>query len=172
MIWPIHLTGVGLFGGSAQPPSWCALKEAARGRRLSRAPLGAWGAPVKLGCGQQHKGVGFLLHGLIDHVVDGHFEAVQSLDEEIEKLEDLLFDQQPHDGDVQRHSLDLRKSLVTLRRVVLPCERLSTASCGATQRSFRKKWPRTSKASTTTYSEQPSGPSLGGTWLPPSWRRT
>ena len=65
-------------------------------------------------------GVGFLLHGLIDHVVDGHFEAVQGLDEEIEKLEDLLFDQQPHDGDVQRRSFELRKSLVTLRRVVLP----------------------------------------------------
>lgn len=67
-----------------------------------------------------HHGVGFLLYGLIDHVVDGHFEAVESLDEEIEKLEDLLFDQKPHDGDVQRRSFELRKSLVTLRRVVLP----------------------------------------------------
>jgi len=67
-----------------------------------------------------HNGVGFLLHGLIDHVVDGHFEAVESLDEEIEKLEDLLFDQKSHDADVQRRSFELRKSLVTLRRVVLP----------------------------------------------------
>ena len=67
-----------------------------------------------------HHGVGFLLHGLIDHVVDGHFEAVESLDEEIEKLEDLLFDQKSHDADVQRRSFELRKSLVTLRRVVLP----------------------------------------------------
>jgi magnesium transporter len=65
-------------------------------------------------------GVGYLLYGLIDHVVDGHFEAVQSLDEEIEKLEDLLFDERPHDADVQRHSFELRKSLVTIRRVVLP----------------------------------------------------
>ncbi len=67
-----------------------------------------------------HNGVGFLLHGLIDHVVDGHFEAVESLDEEIEKLEDLLFDQKTQDADVQRRSFELRKSLVTLRRVVLP----------------------------------------------------
>ena len=67
----------------------------------------------------QH-GVGFLLYGLIDHVVDGHFEAVQDLDEEIEKLEDLLFDDRPHGADVQRRSFALRKSLVTLRRVVLP----------------------------------------------------
>jgi magnesium transporter len=65
-------------------------------------------------------GVGFLLYGLIDHVVDGHFEAVQSLDEEIEKLEDLLFDERQHDSDVQRRSFELRKSLVVVRRVVLP----------------------------------------------------
>src|SRR5690242_10169262 len=37
-------------------------------------------------------GVSFLLWGLLDDIVDGHFEAVQSLDTEIEKLEDLLFD--------------------------------------------------------------------------------
>ena len=67
-----------------------------------------------------HHGVAFLLHGLIDHVVDGHFEAVQSMDEQIELLEDSLFDQQLHDNDVQRRSFELRKSLVTLRRVVLP----------------------------------------------------
>ncbi len=34
-------------------------------------------------------GVGFLLWGLVDHVVDGHFEAVETLDEQIEGLEDL-----------------------------------------------------------------------------------
>ncbi len=65
-------------------------------------------------------GVGFLLYGLIDVVVDGHFDTVQSLDEEIEKLEDLLFDDAPHDADVQRRSFELRKSLVLLRRVILP----------------------------------------------------
>lgn len=65
-------------------------------------------------------GVGYLLHGLLDHVVDGHFEVVQSLDEEIEKLEDLLFDEGSRSTDVQRRSFELRKSLVTLRRVVLP----------------------------------------------------
>ncbi len=66
------------------------------------------------------QGVGYLLHGLLDHVVDGHFEVVQSLDEEIEKLEDLLFEDGSRSNDVQRRSFELRKSLVTLRRVVLP----------------------------------------------------
>jgi magnesium transporter len=65
-------------------------------------------------------GVGALVHGLLDFLVDGHFDAVQSLDDEIEQLEDLLFDDRPHDKDVQRRSFELRKSLVLLRRVVLP----------------------------------------------------
>ena len=65
-------------------------------------------------------GVSFLLHGLLDFVVDGHFGAVQSLDDEIEALEDLLFDDKRPDVTVQRRSFELRKSLVQLRRVVLP----------------------------------------------------
>jgi magnesium transporter len=65
-------------------------------------------------------GVSFLLHGLLDYVVDGHFAAVQALDDEIEKLEDLLFDDERSDLSVQRRSFELRKSLVRLRRVVLP----------------------------------------------------
>jgi magnesium transporter len=65
-------------------------------------------------------GSAFLLHGLLDYVVDTHFTAVSELDEQIESLEDLLFDDRPHDREVQRRSFELRKSLVLLRRVVLP----------------------------------------------------
>jgi magnesium transporter len=65
-------------------------------------------------------GVAFLLHGLLDYVVDTHFEAVQSLDAEIEALEDQLFDDKPKDREMQRRTFQLRKSLVTVRRVVLP----------------------------------------------------
>jgi magnesium transporter len=65
-------------------------------------------------------GVAFLLHGLLDQIVDSHFDSVHTLDEEIEGLEDLLFDDRPHDQQVQRRSFELRKSLVLLRRVVLP----------------------------------------------------
>jgi magnesium transporter len=65
-------------------------------------------------------GVGYLLYGLIDYIVDGHFAAVQQLDEEIEALEDLLFAEGTRDVDLQRRSFALRKSLVLLRRVVLP----------------------------------------------------
>jgi magnesium transporter len=65
-------------------------------------------------------GVAFLLWGLLDDVVDGHFDAVQSLDAEIEALEDLVFSDAPRNTEVQRRSFELRKSLVLLRRVVLP----------------------------------------------------
>jgi magnesium transporter len=65
-------------------------------------------------------GVGYLLHGLIDFIVDEHFAAVQALDESIESLEDQLFSDIPMDREVQRRSFELRKSLVLLRRVVLP----------------------------------------------------
>ncbi|MBQ0827573.1 magnesium transporter CorA family protein [Streptomyces sp. RG38] len=66
-------------------------------------------------------GVGFLLHGLLDHVVDGHFAAVQQLDDSIEEVESLLFEGGRRQIEaVQRRTFALRKSLVRLRRVVLP----------------------------------------------------
>lgn len=65
-------------------------------------------------------GAAFLLWGLLDTIVDSHFEAVQALDSQIELLEDALFDDRPRDKEVQRRSFELRKSLVLLRRVVLP----------------------------------------------------
>jgi magnesium transporter len=65
-------------------------------------------------------GVGFLLWGLLDFIIDGHFATVQQLDEALEGLEDLLFDERPHSAEVQRRSFEVRKSLVVLRRLVLP----------------------------------------------------
>jgi magnesium transporter len=65
-------------------------------------------------------GVGYLLYGLLDYIVDTQFESAQSLDEFAEELEDQLFDNVPHGMDVQRRSFQLRKSLVLLRRVVIP----------------------------------------------------
>ncbi|MBV8933772.1 MAG: magnesium transporter CorA family protein [Kutzneria sp.] len=72
-------------------------------------------------------GVGFLVYGLLDYIVDGHFTAVQALDDEIEALEDLVFADHVSDSDVQRRSLRLRKSLVMTRRVVLPMREVVNA---------------------------------------------
>ncbi|MDT7544803.1 MAG: magnesium transporter [Actinomycetota bacterium] len=78
--------------------------------------LGRWDS----GANNAASGVGYLLHGLLDLLVDGHFDAVQQLDEQIEALEDVLFDTQPRSQELQRRSFEMRKSLVLLRRVVLP----------------------------------------------------
>ena len=74
-----------------------------------------------------HNGVAFLLWGVLDDIVDGHFEAVQSLDAEIEELQDALFDTVAREAEVQRRSFELRKSLVLLRRVVLPMREVVNA---------------------------------------------
>jgi magnesium transporter len=66
------------------------------------------------------KSGGYLLHGLVDYIVDGHFDAIQTLDDQIEDLEDDLFADRPDQTDLQRQALALRKSLLSLRRVVLP----------------------------------------------------
>ncbi|MFL6051651.1 MAG: magnesium transporter CorA family protein [Actinoallomurus sp.] len=65
-------------------------------------------------------GVAHLLHGLLDLIVDGHFEAVQALDDQIDDLEEQLFAERVPDGDTQQRSYRLRKSLALLRRIVLP----------------------------------------------------
>ncbi len=65
-------------------------------------------------------GVGFLLHGLLDVLVDGHTDAAAVLDEEADGLEDLLFDEQAPSGHLQRRAFALRKALTLLRRAVLP----------------------------------------------------
>lgn len=65
-------------------------------------------------------GVGALLHGLLDVVVDGHFATIQSLDDALEDLEDNLFDDGPKRAGVQRETYQLRKDLVTMRRATLP----------------------------------------------------
>ncbi|MGV1008982.1 MAG: magnesium transporter CorA family protein [Dermatophilaceae bacterium] len=65
-------------------------------------------------------GPGALLHGLLDVVVDGHFDAVQRLDDAIEDLEGALFDGDVRTRRTQQLTFRLRKELVELRRVVLP----------------------------------------------------
>ena len=65
-------------------------------------------------------GVLALVHGLLDVIVDSHFDAVQIMDDQLEDLEDSLFDERPLSNQVQRAAFERRKSLVQLRRIVLP----------------------------------------------------
>lgn len=72
-------------------------------------------------------GVGALVHGLLDTIVDGHFVAVQQLDDAMEHLEDGLFDDRAPSAEVQRATYQVRKDLVELRRVVLPMREVINA---------------------------------------------
>jgi magnesium transporter len=72
-------------------------------------------------------GVGYLVYGLLDYLVDSHFEAVQSLDDCVEDVEDRLFEDAGRGIEVQRRSFQLRKSLVLLRRLVIPMREVVNA---------------------------------------------
>ncbi|HEU0132950.1 MAG TPA: magnesium/cobalt transporter CorA [Mycobacteriales bacterium] len=65
-------------------------------------------------------GVAYLIYGLLDVIVDGHFTVVEQLDEAIEDLEERLFKDDTDPYTVQRETFELRKALVAFRRVVLP----------------------------------------------------
>ncbi|MEY4312955.1 MAG: hypothetical protein RLZZ319_464 [Actinomycetota bacterium] len=65
-------------------------------------------------------GVDYLVWGLLDVIVDGYFTTLDHLDDEIENLEDRIFDTMKQDNELQRLTYDLRKALVIVRRLTLP----------------------------------------------------
>jgi magnesium transporter len=65
-------------------------------------------------------GVAALVHGMLDEIIDGHFETITAFDEELDALEELLFDAKRKPAEIQQRVFGVRKSLVQLRRVVLP----------------------------------------------------
>jgi magnesium transporter len=68
-----------------------------------------------------------LTHGLLDEIIDEYFVAITNLDDEIEKLEDTLFDERRNTSTaLQRHSYEVRKSLLHARRAILPMREVVT----------------------------------------------
>ncbi len=66
-----------------------------------------------------HHGVAFLLYGLLDHVVDQYFVAIDRFDEFYDTLSQSLFDERPLDPTDQRHWFAIRRSLVRFHRLVV-----------------------------------------------------
>lgn len=79
-----------------------------------------------VGTGMIGQGVAGLVHGLLDHLIDGHFDTIEDMDDVLERLEDLLFDPALNPRQIQQQVFRLRKSLVQLRRVVLPMREVVT----------------------------------------------
>lgn len=86
------------------------------------AMLGRWNDD-----GLLDHGVAALVHGLLDQLVDGHFETIETMDDLLERLEDLLFDTSIKTRLIQQRVFGLRKALVQLRRVVLPMREVVTS---------------------------------------------
>lgn len=77
--------------------------------------LAKWDSMSNLGQG----GIGRLLYGLLDTIVDDYFVVVDGLADQIEKFEDAVV-QSEQPKSVQEDLLALRKVLVEIRRRVVP----------------------------------------------------
>jgi magnesium transporter len=62
-----------------------------------------------------------LMHGLLDEVMDRYFDTIEALDDRIEKIEDILFDENAKSArEVSKTTFTLRHELVDARRAILP----------------------------------------------------
>ena len=65
-------------------------------------------------------GVGFLLYGLLDVVVDGYFDAERQLDDYFDEISEGVFSENPLQPTQQRHWFEMRRALVRFHRLVMP----------------------------------------------------
>lgn len=65
-------------------------------------------------------GVSFLLYGLLDVVVDGYFDAVQTFDDYYDTVSEGIFDGRPLNPSEQRDWFEMRRALVRFHRLVVP----------------------------------------------------
>ena len=65
--------------------------------------------------------VGFLLYTILDELVDGYFDATDTLEDRLEEIEEAIFAEEKLDEtDVQQQLFDVRRNLVVFRRKVVP----------------------------------------------------
>jgi magnesium transporter len=65
-------------------------------------------------------GVGFLLYGLLDVVVDGYFDTVQVFDDYYDEVSEGIFSERPLEPSQQRHWFKMRQALVKFHRLAVP----------------------------------------------------
>jgi len=65
--------------------------------------------------------VGFLVYTILDELVDGYFDALDGSEEQLETLEDHIFDEGATDErSVQQRLFNIRRELLIFRRAVFP----------------------------------------------------
>lgn len=82
-------------------------------------------------------GLPFLVYGLLDYIVDGYFDALQTLDDTIEDLSDLIFETASgkESAVALRQTFELRRGLLTARHVITPMREVVNAL-------MRRDWSR------------------------------
>jgi len=65
-------------------------------------------------------GVGFLLYGLLDVIVDDYFTVLSELDDFYERVSDAIFAETPLEPSRQRHWFEMRRAMVAFHRRVVP----------------------------------------------------
>jgi magnesium transporter len=65
-------------------------------------------------------GVSFFLYGLLDVVVDGYFETVETFDDFYDTISEGIFSDEPLDASEQRNWFAMRRALVRFHRLVVP----------------------------------------------------
>jgi magnesium transporter len=65
-------------------------------------------------------GVGFLLYGLLDVIIDRYFETVQAFDDYYDEVSEGIFAEQPLEPARQRQWFKMRRALVRFHRLVVP----------------------------------------------------
>jgi magnesium transporter len=66
------------------------------------------------------EGVSFLLYGLLDVVIDGYFDTVQTFDDFYDTVSEGIFSDEPLDPAQQRNWFAMRRALVRFHRLVVP----------------------------------------------------
>ena len=79
--------------------------------------ISRWDADAGLAPGG---GVGFLVYGMLDVIVDGQFAAARQLDEAMDRTEDDMLEEGGAPRSVRLYGFALRKTLAALRRPVAP----------------------------------------------------
>lgn len=69
---------------------------------------------------QMSTGLGYILHSILDEIVDGYFDVIQRIDDEVDRLEDVLFIEDLPGKTFMTEVYNVRSDLVHLRRAVLP----------------------------------------------------
>lgn len=70
--------------------------------------------------GLMRHGVGFLLYGLLDVIVDEYFDVLSDFDAYYERVSDGIFAERPVEPSQQRHWFEMRQQTIRFHRLVVP----------------------------------------------------